>query len=405
MSISIRRSLRARCDADRQFVPVRSGAEFRKRAAMADVRFAGSDMDRRRRLMASDFESTTDEESVDSASSGLSGSSGAAFVQLSRDRLIRRVISPRLWKNWLVAGVLIGTPLLLGMARVLGLLSRRSSTEADQVSSALCGLSGLELFLAAQLCLLICWVRAASAVDFHGGFRTWRWMSILLVGISGLLLTGASEPLMDGMARLLKPLLGEIESARPALLLVPAVACLAFVLRYLIPDMGRCRQAQLLAIVAVAGAVVRVLLGFRGPLVELPGALSILTAFVSGLALSSALFHCRYVIHVNPNPPVETNRETRKRQLPSSSDATEPKAAKKPSKNDIAEELPPRIAPTVAGIEAANPQPEIEPSSVPTVSVAEPRQLELAEGSQEKLVAGRADKKAKQSKKQLKKAG
>ena len=355
--------------------------------------------------MASDFDSTHIDESEDSASARSNNSGGAAFVQLSRDRLIRRVISPRLWKNWLVATILIGTPLLIGIARMLGLLSRRSATEADQISSALSGLSGLELFFAAQLCLLICWVRAASAVDFRGGFRTWRWMSILLVGISGLLLTEASEPMMNGLAQSLQPLLGDIESARPALLLVPAFACLAFVLRYLIPDMGRCRHAQVLAVLAVTSAVARVVLEFRGPLVDMPGALSMLTAVASGLTVSSALLHCRYVIHVNPNPPIATIRQAKATEEASSLESTARRAVKESAKKADAEDALPNVIATVPAKETVKQQSEVPASASSATSVDETPQVEIETSSLEKTVAAKGDKKAKPSKKQLRKAG
>lgn len=170
------------------------------------------------------------------------------------------------------------------------------------------GLSGLELFLSAQMCLLICWVRAASAVDFRGGFRTWRWMAVLLLAASLLLLTGASSILMHGLAALLQPLMGTLEAAKPALLVVPAGACLAFVLRYLIPDMGRCRAAQAMLVFAVVIMIGRVIFGLRTTFsVEAP-VLAILDLLTSGLVLSAFQLHCRYVIHVNPNPPTAVKR-------------------------------------------------------------------------------------------------
>jgi hypothetical protein len=107
---------------NQQFLPTRSGAEFRKHLAMADIRFAVGDMDRRRRLMSSEIDADADEETKDADGAKSGDLNGAAFRLLSRDRLIRRVISPRLWKNWLVAGILIGSPWLLVIARVCGVV-------------------------------------------------------------------------------------------------------------------------------------------------------------------------------------------------------------------------------------------------------------------------------------------
>lgn len=118
---------------------------------MSAVHFSGSAsaIDRRRRRLVTEIDHEFD----------LSGTAGATtlhncggeiapFPMLSRDRLIRRVISPRLWKHVTVAIVLILIPLIYGFVT---LRSLDDTPIADQVLwasrvNASRGLSGLALF-------------------------------------------------------------------------------------------------------------------------------------------------------------------------------------------------------------------------------------------------------------------
>ena len=277
---------------------------------MPDIRFATSDQDRRRRMLATSPDSLEETVVVPEVISKAESSSNPVFLLLSRDQIIRRLISPRVWKTGFLACLLCGIPLSLVFMVLSGSKppSDLSSVEGARLVSILRGISGLELFLAGQLCLLICWVRSASAVDFRGGYRAWRWISILLFGASFFLLTGAAPIVTTMIAEMLKPLLGSIEAARPALLIVPAGTFAAFALRYLLPDMGRCRVAQSLAIAAVICTLLRIVAGLRGPLTTDLTALGLLEFLMCGLTLSAAQMHCRYVIHVNPNPPVRSGQ-------------------------------------------------------------------------------------------------
>lgn len=262
-------------------------------------------------MLATETDSDADETEDFARDSVSRSGANAAFPLLSRDRMIRRLISPRLWKHVLVTCGLIGFPLALAAFEMFGeARSAPGETDIGDAGSAaqLRGIAGLGLFLSAQLCLLICWVRSASAVDFRGGFRAWRWLAVLLLGASVLMLTGASSAVMDGFAAILQPLLGTLNAARPALLFVPAGACLAFVLYYLIPDMGRCRPAQSLLVCGVALAIGRVLFGMRPGSGDEVYGLAISELLIAGLVLSAIQLHCRFVIHVNPNPPVAVMR-------------------------------------------------------------------------------------------------
>ena len=237
--------------------------------------------------------------------------SSSAFPMLSRDRLIRRIISPRLWKHVVVAIMLTVTPLIFAIVTWSSHQSLELSASATFKSQldVLRGLSGLELFAAAQFCLVIGWVRSASAVDFHGRYRLWRWMAIGLFAASFMLLTGSTEFFVTVAARALQQVFGRIEAARPALMFVPVGAGLALVLRRLIPDMGRCRLAQALIVCATVLLIVR---GFAGARMHAPANVLHLSTFellISGLLLSAFQLHARYVIHLNPNPPLTAERK------------------------------------------------------------------------------------------------
>jgi len=236
----------------------------------------------------------------------------APFPMLSRDRLIRRVISPRLWKHVAVAVVLTLTPIVYAFVTWPSSGSSNIPDHALLASrlDALRGLSGLKLFAAAEFCLVIAWVRSASAVDFRGRYRWWRWMAVGLFAASLTLLTGVIPWITDLAAQGLEPLFGRIDAARPALILVPSGACLAFVLRRLIPDMGRCRAAQSLLVISTLLLVVRAFAGARQHSAIVMFQLSTLELLISGLMLSAFQLHARFVIHVNPNPPLAVQRKS-----------------------------------------------------------------------------------------------
>jgi hypothetical protein len=281
---------------------------------MSAVHFSGSasTTDRRRRLLVTETDPEFEEPDAPGAAVQNENANGsAAFPMLSGDRLIRRVISPRLWKHVTVAVVLTLIPIIYAV--VTWPLSGQSPI-GDQILmasrlGALRGLSGLQFFAAAQFCMVIAWVRSASAVDFRGRYRWWRWMSVGLFAASLMLLTGTGRWITDVIALGLEPLFGRIEAARPALILVPAGACIALFLRHVIPDMGRCRLAQALLVISVVLLVVRAFAGARQSSAAVVFHLSTLELLISALALSAFQLHARFVIHVNPNPPVDVQQK------------------------------------------------------------------------------------------------
>lgn len=294
---------------ERQILPIRSPEGTQKVLTMAELRFASGDRDRRRRMLAA--EQHADQAVTNDLEAEATGEavSRDAFQLLSRDQMMRRLISPRLWKHVVVVTLLT----LLPLALIVMTLSRAfpsssgvavASWNAEATTKMFESIAGLELFIAGQLCLLICWVRSGSPVDYRGHYRAWRWLAGLLCMAAFLVLSHGVGVLSGLMAQLIRPILGSIESAKPALFFVPTGAFAAFTLRYVIADMGRCRPAQCLAIAAIGLTTSRIFGGLRGPLQAQQELLGNLDLLIAGLTLSAAQLHCRYVIHINPHPPV-----------------------------------------------------------------------------------------------------
>ena len=283
---------------------------------MPAVHFSGSasTADRRRRRLVTEIDPEFDlPDTPDGANQRVCDADISPFPMLSRDRLIRRVISPRQWKHIAVAAVLILAPILYTVFTWPSSSGQSTIPDQELVAGrleAVRGLSGLMLFAAAQFCLVIAWVRSASAVDFRGRYRWWRWMAVGLFAASFVLLTGTSQWITDLIAQGLEPIFGRIDAARPALILVPAGACLALVLQQLIPDMGRCRPAQSLLVISALLLVVRAFAAARHSSIAAAVHLSTLELLISALVLSAFQLHARFVVHVNPNPPLTVQRKS-----------------------------------------------------------------------------------------------
>ncbi|MCA9010834.1 MAG: hypothetical protein KDB01_13880 [Planctomycetaceae bacterium] len=281
---------------------------------------------RRRRRMATEVNADLDlTQCHDESHSRARVAEFAPFPMLSRDRLIRRVISPRLWKHIAAAFVLTLTPIIYAVLTWPPADPSAVSAPAEILSrlQTLKGLSGLKFFVAAQLCLVIAWVRSASVVDFRGRYRWWRWMAVGLFSVSLTLLTNSGDALMHVAADSLEPVFGRLDAARPALIFVPGAACLALLLWQLIPDMGRCRASQMLLVLSVVLLTVRAFAETR----EFPAVTdfhrSVLELLISGLMLSALQLHARFVIHINPNPPLAVQQASTKFRMTNSVRATE----------------------------------------------------------------------------------
>jgi hypothetical protein len=223
------------------------------------------------------------------------------FESLTKDRLIRRLLSDRLWKHWVIVGVLVLIPLLLLMLSLSGVFADVAGGPAGR--SVVGAAAGLQLFACGQLCILIAAVRAASHVDFHGRYRCWRWLSVWFFVAAFFVLSDTADLTSGGLAELFSRLIGPLQAARPALIVVPCAGVLAWVLKAVLPDMGRCRPAQVLLLSGVLLSAMCVVLQIRlGTAAD--GVTAGAGLLSTGLLLSAMLLQSRSVIHVNPNPPV-----------------------------------------------------------------------------------------------------
>lgn len=226
-----------------------------------------------------------------------------AFQTLSRDQLVRKLLSDRVWKHAVISLTLCSSPLSLSLFFWLGLIP--DAVARWLKSGPLWALTGMELFACALLCILIAAVRSASCIDFRGNYRSWKWLSGFLLACAFLLLSHSASAAAGGLAMTLQSLTGPLQASRPALLIVPAAAFLAHILRIVLPDMGQCRWAQGLLSCSVLLAIICVVFAVRlQNSQDTPVAVQALTA--SGFLLSALLLHTRFVIHVNPNPPLPT---------------------------------------------------------------------------------------------------
>ena len=198
-------------------------------------------------------------------------------------------------------GVLLFVPLILLALAFAGFFVGARTGPAGR--SLMGAASGLELFASGQLCILIASVRAASHIDFNGHYRCWRWLSVWFLGAAFFVLSDSADLTSWGLAELISLWLGPLQAARPALLIVPGAAFLAWILKAVLPDMGRCRPARLLLIAGVLVSAICVVLQIRLG-VSAGGMLSAAGMLATGLLLSAMLLQSRSVIHVNPNPPM-----------------------------------------------------------------------------------------------------
>lgn len=269
-----------------------------------------SSMERRRRLM-----STEELAQSDLILSEFGVTLSAAVPELpsttgSGQQMLGRLISRRLWKHTLIIVVLLAVLLVpaLPLERISALFY--GNPERQQATLRLVeGTAGILLLLSGQLSLLIFAVRSHSAIDFRGRYRAWSWLAVLLLLTAGVLITGISALLTDLVATLLEQIIGPLRAARHAVVLVPATAVTALVVSLIVADMRRCRASQLLFAVALLLAVT----AFAGRTdrgAELVGTRqsAMLLLWASGLVFSSTLLHCRFVVHINNDPPVRVSR-------------------------------------------------------------------------------------------------
>ena len=219
------------------------------------------------------------------------------------ESLTRRVISRRLW---LVALSVLSITAVSAAVIWLKDGSRRhfgTGPLAQLPEDLMDRFSGLLLLAGGVYALFIGWIRSESEVDFKGRYRSWRWLAVYL-GLIGCFQILAIGPLVpELLSRLLFPLTGTIQAARPAVVLAVSLTVSAFLLYRILPDMGRCVWSQATLTSAVLMMIVRFMLQHSSHNGIQQATLDALFLLSANTTLSSLLLHCWYVAWVSNAPP------------------------------------------------------------------------------------------------------
>ena len=310
---------------------------------------AGQTTDRRRRLMAHEGAIQDTELLREFGISVDAATPTDTPVDRIGERLIGRLISRRLWKHVSIVVLLLcmtgGIAAWTATAEPGAGLTQQLHTTAQE---SMPGVAALLLLLAGQLAVLTGWLRSHSSVDFHGRYRAWYWLGWYLFMLTALLVMRAPNMLMALLAAVVQPAAGNLNAARPALLLVPMLAFGAVICWRLIPDLGRNRVSQTLFILALIASILFIAslsTRFTGWLPT--GLLHAMPLVAASLLFSACLLHCRFVAHINNDPPIPTAYSK------STSSTTYPCAANVQSKTMVAETEPRTL---IHGISTAVPK-------------------------------------------------
>lgn len=236
---------------------------------------------------------------------------GVAFAEAfpNSARLLRRFVSPRLWKHVCVLTVVF-------VAVVAIVCWDRSSLAGpaanDYHASLITGITGLLLLFAGQLAFAIGWIRSQSTLDFRGRYRWWKWLAVSSVGAGLAMLTGTHRLIPDAIASLVEPITGPIQAARPALVLVVGLLCCVVVFGRVIPDMSRSVWSQGMLVTALLVMTVRLMLIHTSSRAVVDQAtLSQMLLCSASLSFSAMLLHCRFVAFVNNDPPASAQQHSK----------------------------------------------------------------------------------------------
>ncbi|MBL8817338.1 MAG: hypothetical protein JNL58_15030 [Planctomyces sp.] len=346
---------------------------------------AGSSLDRRRRLMSADEREVSDAILRDFGIVLPSESDPGPHPSPEGERFLPRLISQRLWKHWAILGPLLLFSVL--HAARLALFDRTSSaldriSSADQMVRMATGVSGILLILSSQLCLVIGWMRSQSTVDFHGGYRAWRWAAAML-GVAGFCgLTGLTQSLPNDIASLVEPLVGRVAAARLVIVFVPGILVTLPVIYRLIPDMSRCRCSQAFMVTGLLSlAACLMFVTGRFPLVVPAQSPNALLMLASSLIFTACMLHCRFVMYISNDPPLgRMSSNTKALSLPAVAGplaSTGPSDEHQPEETKTADSQP--AAPVTHG--PADVVPESDRSTLPN---SEPADAQSAKNDRKK---------------------
>lgn len=257
---------------------------------------AGQSADRRRRRLSHDLADDHDFP-IDSQSHNSDGPTATRVWTSEFDtQLLRKVLSPRLWKH-----VTAITVLVLLTAATIYALQRNSFSSLQHTTSRF---ASCFLLFSGQLALLIGWVRGESDFDYKGRFRWWTSLAIAILAAAILRLTDSTAWAADATVAMVEFGTGSLNAARPAVLLVPLVIAVALLVYRIIPDMQRCFESQLVMVLTVITLIAMVVWQHMGSLSTAQPIVASLDLSMCVLLFSSLLLHARYVAYVNHDPPV-----------------------------------------------------------------------------------------------------
>jgi hypothetical protein len=215
----------------------------------------------------------------------------------------RKLISPRIWKHWILAGILA---MLGGMLLVSQFETAITTQIPLQASRMIAHYNGVLLFVAGQLGLLVWWIRSRSESDFAGRFHVWVWAATAWFVTSFCVATEVYR-LFD---RLLLP---SVTATTASILgIVVLLSFYLLLLRPLLRDMRDSRISHSI----LFGAYCCVLLAVLSASVGLHGIIQSALSMVGylGLLLSMSL-HARHVLYVTGEPPKLKRRKRRPRRI------------------------------------------------------------------------------------------
>jgi hypothetical protein len=194
-------------------------------------------------------------------------------------------------------------------------------------------MAGALLVVAAQMALVIGWVRGHCLTDFDGHYRAWTRVAISWLVIAGVVGTGAHQP----MAQMLLAQFGFETLWQREILswLLPLGALVASVVWVMDGELKTCRTARMLMWISASTAIAGLVLVLEPTLIDagllqrMPQLVTFLklAAMVSapGLLVVSMGVFLRHVVHVSPEPAPRRKwrRKTKKQKRARTSDGVE----------------------------------------------------------------------------------
>jgi hypothetical protein len=238
--------------------------------------------------------------------------SGGDYSPRSRRRLLlQRIIPARLWKHVLAAGIVLAAGMgIVALDHAAPRIAQALGPAAGEFVAVRTGrllpfYCGVLLAAAAQLALLIWWVRSRSRTDFSGRFHIWRWAAA-----AGFLL--AAAVVLDLHVVWSRTLIWRLKlnfaHCETLCWLAPAVGCGSVLVRDLLADMRNCRAGSTFLWLAVLSWGASVFLQVGGGEMfgdETSRALAVWAAAAFGYysLFVGLLLHARFVLFRSAEPP------------------------------------------------------------------------------------------------------